>query len=150
MKTFLIIIGGIVIIGLIWIGILLTSPKTPQPTNITGSTLPVASSTNTTTGQNQPIPNQQQVAGTQPEIAQSFRGQIQNASLITLRGTTIVSTYALQEWGDENKGGQALLEYSPSQGWVLISMGGGAWSVSSLTQIGVPQLIAEQLVAGSK
>lgn len=150
MKTFLIIIGSIVVIGLIWIGILLTSPKTPQQTNITGSTLPVASSTNTTTVQNQSIPNQQQIVGTQPEIAQSFRGQIQNADLITLRGTTIVSTYALQEWGDENKGGQALLEYNSSQGWILISMGGGVWSVSSLVQIGVPQLIAEQLVAGSK
>lgn len=147
MKTLIITIGMIFVIGFIGVGIwFFMSPKPASQTTGTGIAFPVA--TSTATGQTQPVPNQPEAAGTQPEISQAFLGQIQNSDLITLKGTTIVSTFALQTWGDENKGGEALLQYDSSRGWVLISMGGGAWSVSSLVSVGVPQSVAEQLISG--
>jgi hypothetical protein len=81
------------------------------------------------------------------EIAQDFLGGIQNAGQVALGGTVVVSPYALQIWGDTNTGGEALLEYTSST-WVLVSLGGGEWTVFSLMQEGVPLSIAEQLVSG--
>jgi hypothetical protein len=96
-----------------------------------------------------PVPNQIEANGTQPEIAYDFKQQIQNADLITVRGTIVVGSYALQTWGDENKGGEALLVYrGEREGWVLLSMGGGAWGVQSLVEEGVPLSTAEALIAG--
>jgi hypothetical protein len=47
-------------------------------------------------GQAQPIPNQGGAAGTHPVIAKAFLGQVKRPEGYALRGTTIVSTYALQ------------------------------------------------------
>lgn len=81
-------------------------------------------------------------------VASGFLNQIQNADQIALGGTIVASSYALQIWGDSNKGGEALLENPSSTGWTLISLGGGEWSVLALIQEGVPISAAEQLVAG--
>lgn len=147
MKIFFIIVGIAAVAGaLVWLWFY-TAPKVPSQTPsgvVSGPTLPVASST--VSGQ-QPIPNQLESAGTQPEIARSFLSQATGADRMTLEGTMVVSSYALQTWGDENMGGEALMQYDASKGWVLVSMGGGAWDVSSLVAIGVPEPIAEQLVA---
>ncbi len=151
MKTFFISIAIVLGANLIGFGIwFFISSKTPEQNNAPNPTLPAAPAVTATTVQNKTIPDQQASTGTQPVIANSFLGQIQNSNLITLKGTVIASDYALQMWDDENKGGQALLRYDSSRGWVLISLGGGEWSILSLTQIGVPQLVAEKLVAGSK
>lgn len=151
MKTFSISIAIVLGAGFIGFGIwFFISPKTPEQNNTPNPTLPAAPMVTTTTVQNKTIPDQQASTGTQPVIAKSMTNQIQNSDLITLRGTVVASDYALQIWGDENKGGQALLRYDSSRGWVLMSLGGGEWSILSLTQIGVPQLVAEKLVAGSK
>ena len=154
MKPLFVTIGVAIFTGiLVWLWFY-TAPKVPQPTTgtetpvVTGQPSQTASSTTTTPAQNQPIPNQTSSAGTQSEIAHALIGQIQNPNLITLKGTTIVSTYALQAWGDENRGGEALLQYNPPNGWLLLSMGGGVWDVSSLVAASVPQSIAEQLIAG--
>jgi len=100
-------------------------------------------------GQGQTPPPVLQVASPQdPVVVNDFKNQIQNASLITLGGTIVSQPYALQVWGDENKGGEALLRYATSTGWTLLSLGGGLWTVSGLVEAGVPQDIATQLVAG--
>lgn len=83
-----------------------------------------------------------------PQVANDFIGAIQNANQIALGGTVVVSPYALQVWGDANKGGEALLEYASSTGWTLMSLGGGEWTALSLMQEGVPVAVAQQLVAG--
>ncbi len=99
--------------------------------------------------QNGTIASVQGVSGPQnPQVVNDFLGEIQNANQIALGGTVVVPPYALQVWGDTNKGGEALLEYASSTGWTLISLGGGEWSVLSLIQEGVPVSVAEQLVAG--
>ncbi len=82
-----------------------------------------------------------------PVVAKDFLGQIQNADQIALGGTVVASPYALQIWGDENKGGEALL-LNASSGWVLVSLGGGEWTALALIQEGVPHDAALQLVAG--
>ena len=91
----------------------------------------------------------QGVSSTQnPQVASDFLGEIQNANQIALGGTVVVPPYALQIWGDTNKGGEALLENTSSTGWSLVSLGGGEWTELSLIQEGVPISIAEQLVVG--
>lgn len=148
MKKFFIILGILLVIGGMGFYVWTLFSQPPQgAVNPPHPSLPFAPSV---TSPNQPIPNQQAAVGTQAQIARSFTSQIQNAGSIKLYGTTVVAAYALQEWGDENKGGEALFKYDPSQGWVLLSMGGGAWSVSGLVQLfNVPQNVAEQLIAGS-
>lgn len=83
-----------------------------------------------------------------PGVAKDFLSGIQNADQITLGGTVIASSYALQIWGDANKGGEALLRRASSTGWALVSLGGGEWNVLALIQEGVPHTIAEQLISG--
>jgi hypothetical protein len=79
-------------------------------------------------------------------VVSNFLHQIKNSTAIKLYGTVIDSNYALQEWGDNNKGGQALLQYTDAGGWTLISMGGGVWDVNGLISFGVPVSIAKNLV----
>jgi len=63
--------------------------------------------------------------------------------------TSIVEDYALQVWVGDIMGGQALLKYDDSQSrWILLDGGGGAWSVDTLVDVGVPEDIAVQLLAG--
>jgi hypothetical protein len=81
-------------------------------------------------------------------VAAAFLNQIQNVDQIALGGTVIASQYALQIWGDANKGGEALLENTSGTEWTLVSLGGGEWSVLALIQEGVPVAAAEQLVTG--
>jgi len=147
MKFFYIFFGTTAVIGFVAIAwYFASSAITPaQPTDIP-VTFPVTQD-NTIRST---IPDQTESEGTQPDIARAFQSQIDTMPLITLGGTTVVSMYALQSWGDENTAGEALLKYDSSRGWVLIALGGGAWKVSSLMEFGVPQLYAEQLIAGRK
>jgi len=146
------IISFVVMIGVFASLLFFQSEKGSE--QIDNTNHPVSATSLPVTGQSelqtQPIPNQKEIDGTQPEIANSVLAQIENKDFITLKGTTVVSLYALQIWGDKNKGGEALLKYDASKGWVLVSMGGGAWGVASLVEFGVPKLIAEQLIAGRK
>jgi hypothetical protein len=85
-------------------------------------------------------------------VASDFLSQLDNAMAraLTLGKLTVVDGYALQNWSDENMGGQALLRFSPSSGtWVLVSMGGGAWDADSLAAEGVPRAVAALLVKRS-
>lgn len=95
-----------------------------------------------------PEPDQPQSYGTNQKVAENFSQQIQNSNFITLSGTVIISDFALQVWGDENKGGQALLKYDKFTGWRLISLGGGVWSEKDLIDFGVPSTVANRLVRG--
>lgn len=58
--------------------------------------------------------------------------------------------YALQVWGADDMGGEALLMYdSTNNEWNFVSWGGGAWSAEGLTRSeGVPQDTAEALLGG--
>ena len=80
------------------------------------------------------------------DVVRDFNVQINNGDGLVLDEPVIASQYAIQTWSDENKGGQALLQYKQGQGWVLVTMGGGAWNVDDLTKIGVPQEIAKELL----
>lgn len=79
-------------------------------------------------------------------VTNDFKIQIQGGEKLVLDKPVIASQYAIQTWSDENKGGQALLEYRSGQGWLLVTMGGGAWSVDDLMKLGVPQATAKQLL----
>lgn len=87
---------------------------------------------------------------TNSDVTKDFNIQINGGESLVLDKPIISENYALQNWSDQNKGGQALLKYNQSQGWVLITMGGGAWSVSDLIKVGVPKAIAEQLLGIKK
>lgn len=80
------------------------------------------------------------------DVTNDFNVQINGGGRLTLDEPVVASQYAIQTWSDENKGGQALLHYKQGQGWVLITMGGGAWSVDDLTKLGVPQETAKELL----
>ena len=69
-----------------------------------------------------------------------------NMPFITTGSTTVEGNYALQIWFDENVGGESLLKYDTDKGWVVMSQGGGAWSVDTLIEQGVPKSVAEGLI----
>ena len=153
------VLVSILVIWYVWIMVFSPAPSATQNQNTgTGVTLPGAPSIipvtvpttppSVATSSQMPVRVLQVTSPQDPAIASNFKSQIQNANLITLGGTIVVSSYALQIWGDVNKGGEALLEYASSTGWTLMSLGGGEWTVDGLVQEGVPQNIAEQLVAG--
>ncbi len=81
-------------------------------------------------------------------VARAFLAQSKLGDHIMARGNVVVSSYALQVWGDENTGGEALLKYIEPKGWALINNSGGAWDVDQLVNLGVPRAYAERLVAG--
>lgn len=118
------------------------APESQEPQ--TPATFP--SSTDT---ESQPIPNQPISKGTRPEIVTAFKAQSVDAASYTFGGTIIVANYALQAWRGGEMGGEALLVYDATlHEWKLQTEGGGAASVASLVSIGVPQGIAETLMAG--
>jgi len=80
------------------------------------------------------------------EVQAAFLQQIDNADKINLANAKVVYPYALQNWNDENKGGQALLKFDSGKGWQLVNLGGGAWDVESLVAVGVPEDIAHSLI----
>ena len=87
-------------------------------------------------------------SATDPTISKDFLGQATTINNIALGGTVVAPPYALQVWGNENGGGQALLQQSSSGKWTLRSSGGGLWDVQALMQKGVPRAKAERLIAG--
>ena len=82
-------------------------------------------------------------------ISSDFKTQIKNVDQIVVETPVVSSGYALQTWSDENKGGQALLKYTPSKGWVIVTMGGGVWNVAGLVSYGVPYTDAQKLIKDS-
>jgi len=85
-------------------------------------------------------------------VASDYLSQLGNAKPrgLTLGKLTLVDGYALQEWGTEHTGGQALLRFSPSsRTWVLVDDTGGMWDVDSLMAKGVPRAVAALLVKRS-
>ncbi len=62
--------------------------------------------------------------------------------------TIVVGEYAIQVYAGDIMGGQAVLKYDTSKGgWMLLDGGGGAWSLGTLMDVGVPQGVAEQLLS---
>lgn len=152
MKRPIIIIIVIVAIGLvawsIWFSVYLQGSQNNESSN-TGSSLP----TILPSAQSQPqggaaAPIQAISSPENSDVAKDFLSSMQNEGQVALGGTVVVSPYALQVWGDTNMGGEALLEYTSSTRWVLLSLGGGEWTVLSLMQEGVPLATAKQLIAG--
>lgn len=145
-KPILITVAVVVVILIAWGVWFFVFSRSSSSTAVVhlGSLPPVQSQTQSGTSV-----SVQGVSSTQnSQVANDFLGEIQNANQIGLGGTVMVPPYALQIWGDTNKGGEALLENTSSTGWTLVSLGGGEWSVLSLIQEGVPVDAAEQLVAG--
>lgn len=71
-----------------------------------------------------------------------------NDDNIYLYDTSISGNFALQLWKGDNTGGEGLLKFDTGQGiWVVITGGGGSWSVYGLVQAGVPRDTATALLA---
>ena len=87
---------------------------------------------------------------TVPPVVQAFLNETGTSSSIALGKTITVSSYALQLWSTQNEGGIALLKYTSASGWKVVTMGGGYPDARSLSNMGVPQAIAEQLIAKIK
>lgn len=135
---------GIVVVGIgFWF---LHSSTQPQGT---GSGATSTTPTFPTGGGVPKVTRQGTATATDPVVANDFTSQIQNPNQINLQGTVVVSGWALQTWGDENKGGEALLKQDASGNWNLVSLGGGEWSVEGLVQQGVPSNIAQELIKES-
>jgi len=137
--------GVVIILLVVGIGVVgwqLMSDRSPSPTDGTQPpyTLPEPGAAVTRQGAQ---------TETDPRVAADFRRQQQNPDQFTLEGTVIVSPYVLQTWIGTHTGGEALLKYAASTGWVIIDMGGGAWDVAGLMEAGVPEEIAKELIRKS-
>jgi hypothetical protein len=108
-----------------------------------------------------PIPDQTIAKGTHPEIAKVFLTakpqKVHGAGEetvgrypLTLGGTSVVSTYALQVWSNERGNHEALLDYRQPRGWAVRtgSLKYGPRDALELVGLGVPKSIAEKLVTG--
>ncbi len=151
MKSIYIIFGVVAIAGIVcafWLALSYNpfSEKSTETTSVPLNPFPLV-----TTDSNQSTNPQYSSPYIQLEIAQDLVEQIPGAGSITLTETVAVSEYALQVWRNEHMGGEALLKYDAStKTWKLVSMGGGAWSISGLVDFGVPQPIAEQLLSKAR
>ncbi len=83
-----------------------------------------------------------------PVIADLVRADIQGATPLEFSPTVIVGQYALQGWWDAYTGGEALFEYRNGV-WMHLP-GVGPWNVPLLIEAGVPQSVAESLIAQRK
>lgn len=138
-----IFIGLVVIIGL-GIGAMFFLRSIPAP--LEEGSAPVSTPSNTTNS-TVVVPadrsNESVRAAFQSEIAPYDDDHTK------LYKTVVVGEYAIQVWSGDNKGGQALLKYEVGQSqWVLISGGGGVWSLAGLVEMGVPQDTATALLQG--
>lgn len=91
--------------------------------------------------------------GTNQEVAKAFLTQVESTEGVEI-GNTYIATpkddgvYALQMWElTGTGGGLTLFKQNASGEWELFLTSGGAPSVSSLVTVGVPQQIAEELMA---
>jgi hypothetical protein len=144
MKLFFSIAGIALVIG-VTVAFFLRKDDEPSP-GVGGESPPTTGIFNPASVQ--PIPNQPFAAGTQPDIARAFFDQTTHIGSFAVEGTSVSSMYALQDWGNEYSGGEALFEYRGEDGWRLVSMGGGVWSVEGLIAIGVPASDAKRLLEG--
>ena len=135
---------------MVFLGIWFLPSQKPQPESIDVINQPTSPRAGIT--QQGPVPDQKADAGTQADIAAAFHSQTATSTgaTVTLQGTVIVSTYALQTWKEGDEAGEALFKYTSGTGWKLVTSGGGEASVASLITIGIPQDIAEALIAGRK
>ncbi len=86
---------------------------------------------------------------TKAAVQSAFESEIApyNNDNVKLYDTAVVGSYALQLWRGTHTGGEGLLTYdSKKGGWVVITTGGGAWSVAGLVEAGVPQETASALL----
>jgi hypothetical protein len=146
MKRYLYIITTVIIVGLIfwgiWFFISSKGSTINSSLNSSGSLPPVQSQTGPSVlVQNIPSPQDQ-------TVAKDFLNEIPDGSETSLGGTVLAPPFALQIWGNSDRGGEALLQETSSSGWSLISLGGGEWSQIALMEEGVPLSNAQQLVAG--
>jgi hypothetical protein len=127
----------VLVVGLVLLGIWFLKQKRGvvdhNPQDTPSQTLPVV-----TNNPSQGIPMPEQPSNpviqnnkdpNKKVVASNFLRSIKNPDNIKLFRSAIESDYALQEWGDDNKGGQALLKYTDANGWVLVSMGGGGQDI---------------------
>ena len=138
----LILAVGIIAVGVIWL--LRPAPTAQTPTG----TVP-----QTTYPTNNYIPpaNTQQDQGSQAAVQDAYKQEIApyNNDNVKLYQTVISGGYALQVWMGDHTGGQALLKYDSLQGkWIVITGGGGEWSLGGLVGAGVPTTTAQALIAG--
>ncbi|MEK7068707.1 MAG: hypothetical protein AAB964_02745 [Patescibacteria group bacterium] len=97
------------------------------------------------------VPLSQTTAEAQGAVKSTFEREVAAGhpdNLVT-KNTVVIGGWALQVWVGDVMGGEALFTFDTAESkWVLVDFGGGAWSVESLVRAGVPQDIAEALLAG--
>ncbi|QQR65343.1 hypothetical protein IPH92_02050 [Candidatus Kaiserbacteria bacterium] len=146
MNKIIILVGLLGVIGLgysLWV---LSPNELPKPPNGSVSTFPVASSTTGTT--ETPINQEEQTK--RVAIKSAFEKQVVTPLPITLGYTIIVSNYALQEWDDGYSAGESVFVYTAEKGWTVIPEAAVVWSVENLVSVGVPELVAREIIIKRK
>lgn len=146
MNKIIILVGLLGVFGLgysLWI---LSPNESAKPPTGNQSTFPVASSTGGTTE----TPVNQEEQKKSADIKNAFQKQVTAPLPITLGYTIIVSDYALQQWDDGNSAGESVFKYTAGNGWTVIPEASGVWSVENLVSIGVPELVAREMIAKRK
>lgn len=86
------------------------------------------------------------------DVKAAFQNEIApyNDDNVKLYETVVVGGWAIQAWMGDVRSGEALLKYEAAQSkWILVSGGGGVWTVESLVDdMGVPPATAEALLRG--
>ncbi len=139
MNRFLIYAGGLFLATAIICGALLLRQIFSMPTTSQGNIPSGSFQDNTGTA----------TQSAQQAIRSLFQTTIDHddPDHVTLGQTVIVAGYALQLWSGDNTGGEGLLRYDVAKSqWVVITDGGGAWSVDGLVGFGVLRNTAESLL----
>lgn len=146
MNKIIIIVGLLGVFGLgysLWI---LSPNESAKPPAGSQSTFPVASSTEGTIETSINQEDQKKSA----DIKSAFQKQVTAPLPITLGYTIIVSNYALQQWDDGYSAGESVFVYTEEKGWTVIPEAAVVWSVENLVSVGVPELVAREIITKRK
>lgn len=146
-RQIIITLVVLAVVGIAGAYFLMQPPAPTTPAQQQTQTDTPNDSTNTTS---QPSVTTPQPSTTEVNTVQSaFQSALPlgNPDHIKLYETAIVSGYAIQSWKGDTMGGEALLKYdAAARQWVVITHGGGAWSVDGLVGAGVPRDTATALL----
>ncbi len=150
--TVLIVICILVILG---VAAVLFWPRATMPVPNETPGLPVSGNSNTNGTVSIPVQNEgggnSQLSAEQRAVQETYWAPFVtdgNNDNVRLGNTAVVEEWALQKWVGDETGGEALLRYdSVSKAWVVVDVGGGAWSVDALVRAGVPESVAGSLLS---
>ena len=80
-------------------------------------------------------------------VTRAYEAQFDTAKKFPPTKVVIVNGFALQAWSNGPTSGTALMQYTQGRGWTFVESSNDPWDAPSLGLLGVPDDVAQQLIA---